>query len=53
MINCDPSFLGRFQPYQFDTLEDAGAAAQGDAAKEMLARLNPQGIIGLTVGSSF
>ena len=47
LANRDPSFLGWFLPYQFDTLEEAGAAAQSDEAKEMLARLDAQGIKGL------
>jgi TRAP-type C4-dicarboxylate transport system substrate-binding protein len=43
----DPAFFGWFLPYQFKTLAEAGAAAKTEPAKEMLARLANQGVIGL------
>lgn len=47
LANRDPAFLGWFLPYQFDTLAQAGAAAQSKPATDMLARLDAQGIKGL------
>lgn len=43
----DPAFFGWFLPYQFKSLAEAGAAAKTAPAKEMLARLSDQGLIGL------
>lgn len=43
----DPAFFAWFLPYQFETLEQAGAAAQTEPAMEMLDRLGEQGIVGL------
>jgi len=47
LANRDPSFLAWFLPYQFDTLAEAGAAADSEPARDMLARLDSQGIKGL------
>ncbi|MEM8841263.1 MAG: TRAP transporter substrate-binding protein [Pseudomonadota bacterium] len=47
LANRDPAFLGWFLPYQFENLEKAGAAAQSDPAREMLDRLERQGLKGL------
>lgn len=47
LANRDPSFLGWFLPYQFETLKEAGDAARSAPAREMLARLDAQGIKGL------
>lgn len=47
LANRDPAFLAWFLPYQFETLKDAGRAARSAPAKEMLGRLESQGIKGL------
>ena len=47
LANRDPAFLGWFLPYQFETLAEAGAAAQSAPAAQMLDRLERQGIKGL------
>ncbi|WP_417711764.1 TRAP transporter substrate-binding protein [Roseibium aggregatum] len=47
LANRDPAFLAWFLPYQFETLEEAGKAANSEPAREMLARLDAQGIKGL------
>ncbi|MGD1886351.1 MAG: TRAP transporter substrate-binding protein [Cohaesibacteraceae bacterium] len=47
LANRDPAFYGWFLPFQFETLAEAGAAANSEPAQEMLARLDQQGITGL------
>lgn len=47
LANRDPSFFGWFLPYQFETLAEAGAASATRPAKDMLARMEAQGIKGL------
>ncbi|MGO4852385.1 TRAP transporter substrate-binding protein [Phaeovulum sp. W22_SRMD_FR3] len=47
LANREPAFLGWFLPYQFDSLAAAGAAANSAPAREMLAKLDAQGIKGL------
>ncbi|WP_413206004.1 TRAP transporter substrate-binding protein [Rhodospirillum sp. A1_3_36] len=43
----EESFLGWFLPYTFPTLAEAGRAAKTPAAREMLARLDDEGVVGL------
>lgn len=47
LTSRDPSFIGWFLPYQFDTLAEAAAAADSEPALEMMERLEPQGMVGL------
>ncbi|MEM0977169.1 MAG: TRAP transporter substrate-binding protein [Pseudomonadota bacterium] len=47
LANRDPAFLAWFLPYQFENLAEAGAAAQSAPAREMLDRLERQGLVGL------
>lgn len=47
LANRDPAFLGWFLPYQFESLAEAGAAADSTPAREMLDRLEQQGLVGL------
>lgn len=47
LARVDEAFYAWFLPYQFETLANAGAAADLPAAREMLADLETQGYIGL------
>ncbi|MEM1272374.1 MAG: TRAP transporter substrate-binding protein [Pseudomonadota bacterium] len=47
LANRDPAFLGWFLPFQFEDLAEAGAASQSAPAREMLDRLERQGLVGL------
>jgi TRAP-type C4-dicarboxylate transport system substrate-binding protein len=47
LARVDEAFYAWFLPYQFESLADAGAAANLPAARQMLADLAAQGYIGL------
>lgn len=40
----EPSIVGWFTPFQFDSVEDAAKAAETDAAQQMLANLESKGL---------
>jgi TRAP-type transport system periplasmic protein len=47
LARVDEAFYAWFLPYQFESLADAGAAANLPAARQMLADIEAQGYIGL------